>query len=102
MTCWLHRTDGARLRADHNFVWPRGQVKLYSALAILLEGCGNIQVGDLNLARPGAFSPVVGFGVDGSADNRIAAYIFGTAIAINQDCRRRFFRDRCGWWWTQL
>ena len=80
------------LWTDHDFVRPGGQLELHSALLVLLERGGYVEVSDLNGPRPGACRPIVGFGVDHAADDRIAAYLFAVTITINKDGGRRLDR----------
>jgi hypothetical protein len=46
-------------RSDHYFIRTGRQIKLCAPLLIQLQGCGNIQLNDLNLSRPRTAAPMV-------------------------------------------
>src|ERR1700729_2018752 len=65
---WLQvrRVEATRnSRPDHYFIRSGRQTKLCAALLIQFQGCGNVQLNNLNLPRPRAAAPMIRAGVYG-------------------------------------
>src|SRR5262245_42820854 len=88
-------TASLRLRPDYDFVRIGRETEVDAALLIGLQGCGNVQIANLDFLAPGSASPVVGFCVNRIFDDRVAADLFLVAIAKNKGCGRKFARLFC-------